>query len=217
MMLKSLAPPIIPAAESDGLLSKNDLQHNVMVTLLVWPYSHEQDTYQLILNNRPVGPVKSLPSPVPDVGSNLTLMIDKDDLGQDGFYDVSYRVTNIAGGQFADSPVFTIRCDRTPPGGALMSSLFFAEGELNGNTLAFIPGYAGIETGDLIRTLCNGVAGPTHTVQADELTLRPIEIVFEKAFLQSLAADYVDIDYTVTDRAGNESIRSLPQTLALVS
>jgi hypothetical protein len=69
--------------------------------------------------------------------------------------------------------------------------------------------------GDSVRTLCNGIAGPTHTVQPDELTVRPIEIVFDEDLLLSLAAQQVVIDYTVTDRAGNESFRSVPVTIAL--
>ena len=78
-----------------------------------------------------------------------------------------------------------------------------------------VPGYAGMEQGDIIQTLCNKIRGPIHVVQADELTLRPIEITFERDFLQSVGTENVTIEYFVTDRAGNESIISLPVELFL--
>jgi hypothetical protein len=67
----------------------------------------------------------------------------------------------------------------------------------------------------VIQTLCNGTPGPAHTVQADELTLRPIEIDFERKVMQSLAAENVSFEYLVTDRAGNPSIMSLPVLLSI--
>ncbi|WP_341958875.1 hypothetical protein [Pseudomonas sp. RC10] len=211
-----LPPAVVPVAYEDGLLKVADLSAPIAVKVEVWPAAETGYTVRLHLNGKPVTDERVITDD-DKPGDILTLHVAENLLQDDGAYNLLYRIYS----PFSDledfSPPVTLKVDRTPPGGPLLGPVFFAEGEFNGNTLAFVPGYAGIEAGDLIRTLCNGVAGPTHTVQADELTLRPIEIVFEKAFLQSLAAQYVDIDYTVTDRAGNESIRSLPQTLTLVS
>ncbi|WP_296182872.1 hypothetical protein [Pseudomonas sp. UBA1879] len=211
-----LPPAVVPVAFEDGLLKVADLDAPIAVEVEVWPAAETGYTVRLHLDNEPVTNERVITDD-DKPGNMLTLHLAESLLLHDGTYNLQYRIYS----PFADledfSPEVALKVDRTPPGGALLGPVLFAERELNSNTLAFIPGYAGIETGDLIRTLCNGVAGPTHTVQADELTLRPIEIVFEKAFLQSLGADYVNIDYTVTDRAGNESIRSLPKTLALVS
>lgn len=72
-----------------------------------------------------------------------------------------------------------------------------------------VPGYAGMALGDVIKTLCNGSHGPVH-MQADGLTLRPIEISYDRALLQGRAAETVLIEYVVTGRAGNQSLSSLP-------
>ncbi|RAU41546.1 hypothetical protein DBY65_026660 [Pseudomonas sp. RIT412] len=81
--------------------------------------------------------------------------------------------------------------------------------------IGLLPGYAGMEPGDTIQTLCNGVPGPQHVVQPDELTLRPIEIVFDREALKDLGTDNVSMSYTVTDRAGNESISSMALVMSL--
>lgn len=210
------SPAVIPAAYEDGLLKSADLSTPILVEVEVWAAAEKGYTVRLDLDGFPVTEERVI-TDADKPGNILTFELGPKYLQEERTYQLQYR-TFSPNTQVSDfSPCTPLKVDRTPPGGALLSSVFFAEGQFNGNTLAFVPGYAGIEAGDLIRTLCNGVVGPTHTVQADELTLRPIEIVFEKDFLQSLAAQHVNIDYTVTDRAGNESIRSLPKTLTLVS
>lgn len=215
MTPKNLVAPIITVAAYDGLIQKDDIEKGLIVSLRVWPYSHKRDTYQLILNGQLAGAVHQLPDPLPEVGSPLTLVIEKYDLAADGLYEVAYRATNVLGGVSADSPAMTIRCDRTAPGGPLLASLLFSKKFSGEDATALVPGYAGMETGDTLHTLCNGIPGPTHTVQPDELMVRPIEIRFEQDFLLSLGAQSVVIDYSVTDRAGNNSIRSLPTTLEM--
>jgi hypothetical protein len=69
--------------------------------------------------------------------------------------------------------------------------------------------------GDVIQTLLNGVAGPSHKVEADELTLEPVEIAFSREHLQAHAAETVSVEYFVTDRAGNVSITSLPTLVSI--
>lgn len=214
MSTKQLVSPEVPDAEQDGLITISNLENDIVIRLQVWNFSHPGDTYQLLLNGELIGSARSLPNPLPPVGAELTLMLAKEKLSDDGIYEVAYRATNVMGEVFADSPAARIRIDRTPPGAALLAPLIFNT-TTSDHLTALLPGYAGMEPGDTIQTLCNGQPGPTHIVQPDELTLRPIEIVFEREVMQSLAADNVAISYTVTDRAGNLSIESLPVTLSL--
>lgn len=211
-----LPPAVVPVAYEDGLVKVADLNAPIAVKVEVWPAAETGYTVRLHLNGEPVTNERVITDD-DKPGDILTLELPEKYLMTDGTYSLTYRAYSPYSESENFSPAIPLRVDRTPPGGPLLGPVFFAGGEFDGNTLAFVPGYAGIEAGDLIRTLCNGVVGPTHTVKADELTLRPIEIVFEKAFLQGLAAQYVVINYTVTDRAGNESIRSLPKTLTLAS
>jgi hypothetical protein len=78
-----------------------------------------------------------------------------------------------------------------------------------------VPGYAGMQAGDLIQAMCNGTEGPSITVQAENLTTAPVTIQFDRPFLQAQNDDEVTIDYFVTDRANNTSIASHCVTLTL--
>jgi hypothetical protein len=68
-----------------------------------------------------------------------------------------------------------------------------------------IPGYYGMDPGDVIQTLCNETSGPTYCVRPVNLTTSPITISFSKEFIDSLLTDRVSFSYYVTDRAGNRS------------
>lgn len=214
-MNKKLAVPFVPAAAPDGLISLADSQDDITVLLETWSYSHAGDTYQLILNGEPVGLIEELPDPVPEEGSELKLTLATKYLEQDGVYRLAYKATNVLGQVSAISDSVPIRIDRTAPGAALLAAIVFPAEPFGDRVTGLVPGYAGMEQGDVIQTLCNKTQGPIHVVQADELTLRPIEITFEREFLQSLGTENVTIEYVVTDRAGNESIISLPVELFL--
>lgn len=213
-MNKKLAIPYVPAAAPDGLISLMDSHHDITVLLEVWSYSHSGDTYQLMLDGNPVGPIKALPDPLPEEGSELTIALAREYLEHDGLYSVAYKATNVLGQVSAISDSVPIRIDRTAPGAALLAAMVFPA-EPSGQVTGLVPGYAGMEQGDVIQTLCNKTQGPLHVVQADELTLRPIEITFDRELLESLEAENITIEYFVTDRAGNESIVSLPVELFL--
>jgi hypothetical protein len=210
MTTKNLAAPNIPVALEDGLISLIDSQTDIHVELEAWAHAHSGDTYQLVLNQYPTGPILYLPDPVPPAGTVLTFKIAKEALLSDGVYQVAYQATNVIGGTSAISAATPIRIDRTPPGATLLAPMIFPTASFGDQLIGLVPGYAGMEPGDLIQTLCNGTEGPAHRVQADELTLRPIEVAFEREFLQGLNTDSVLIEYQVTDRAGNPSVTSLP-------
>ena len=143
------------------------------------------------------------------------LTLPKEELIKDGVYQVAYQVTSFPGDVSVSSSATSIRIDRTAPGAALLAAMVFPAEPFGDQVTGLVPGYGGMEQGDIIQTLCNKTHGPLHVVQADELTLRPIEITFERDFLESLGAETVMIEYFVTDRAGNESIISLPVELFL--
>jgi hypothetical protein len=214
-MNRKLAIPFVPVAAPDGLISLADSQHDITVLLETWSSSDAGDTYQLLLDGNPVGPIKELPDPVPEEGSELMLTVPLEYIEQDGVYGVAYKATNVLGQASATSGSVPIRIDRTAPGAALLAAMVFPAEPFGDQVTGLVPGYGGMEQGDIIQTLCNKTHGPLHVVQADELTLRPIEITFEREFLESVGIEKVTIEYLVTDRAGNESIISLPVELFL--
>jgi hypothetical protein len=210
-----LVAPSVPVADSDGLIKLADISQNLSVVVEAWAYSDEGDVFQLMVNGITVGQAQPIPLPLPLPGTLLSLTLPIEELEKGGHYRIAYRVTNIPGGITVESPSTTIRIDRTKPGATLLAPLIFPTATLGDQLVGLLPGYAGMEPGDIIQTLLNGIAGPAHQVQADELSLRPIEIPFSREHLQAHAAETVSIEYVVTDRAGNVSITSLPTLVSL--
>jgi len=204
-MNKKLAMPFVPVAAPDGLISLADSQKDITVLLETWASSDARDTYQLILDGNPVGPIEELPDPVPEEGSELMLTVPLEYIEQDGVYGVAYKATNVLGHASATSGSVTIRIDRTAPGAALLASMVFPTEPFGDRMTGLLPGYGGMEKGDVIQTLCNKTHGPRHIVEADELTLRPIEITFKREFLESLGTEKVTIEYFVY-RPGGQRI-----------
>ncbi len=64
----------------------------------------------------------------------------------------------------------------------------------------------------MIQTLCSR---PNYRVREDNLTTRPIELSFPRAFMEGLDSDRITITYQVTDRAGNQSILAQAVELTL--
>jgi hypothetical protein len=215
MTPKALSAPSIPAAESDGLIKLCDLTQDILVAFEAWGHSDEADVFQLIVKGVPVGPMQPVPVPLPAPGTILTLNLPKEELGSEGCYEVAYLVTNMLGGVSALSPSTFIHIDRTQPGATLLAPLIFPTATFSDQLTGLLPGYAGMQPGDLVQTMINASNGPTHTVVADELTLSPIEIVFTREHLQGHAPGIVSIEYAVTDRAGNTSITSLPTLVSV--
>jgi hypothetical protein len=215
MKSTGLVAPSVPVADIDGLIPLANLSQDISVVVEAWAYSDEGDVFQLMINGSMVGPIQTMPVPLPAPGTLLPLTLPIEQLENDGPYKVAYTVTNVTGGITVESPSTTIRIDRTKPGATLLAPLIFPSATLGDQLVGLLPGYAGMESGDVIQTLLNGVEGPSHQVQADELTLRPVEIAFSREDLQTHAAETVSIEYVVTDRAGNASITSLPTLVSL--
>jgi hypothetical protein len=210
-----LQPAVVPAAYEDGLLKTADLNAPIAVQMKVWVGAQTGYTVRLDLDGVPATDERVL-TDGDKLGDILTLDLPESFLVNEGLHTLEYRICNPITGDEVFSPSIPLIVDRTPPGAALLAPMMFPSASFGTRATAMVPAYFGMAVGDMIQTRCNGVPGPVHTVVAEELSVTPIQIAFEEDFLQSLAAPEVVIDYSVTDRAGNESIRAVPVTLSLV-
>ncbi|MBD8596124.1 hypothetical protein [Pseudomonas sp. CFBP 8772] len=207
------APFATTADPIDGLLQTGDLTRDVPVEVMIWEGARPGYRVQLRLD----GDLIDTPVVVGDQkpGDIMQLQLSHSLLCRSRSYSLSYQVTNNINGVTRESPVATLKVDRTKPGATLLAPLIFPTATFGDQLIGLLPGYAGIAPGDVIQTLLNGVAGPAHQVEADELTLRPVEIAFSREHLQAHAAETVSVEYFVTDRAGNVSITSLPTLVSI--
>jgi hypothetical protein len=210
-----LDPPIVALADpEDGLVKTVDLYSPIPVQVMVWPAAEPGYYFQLMLNGDPVGERKII-GESDNAYDLLTIDLNEKLLLDDGDYYLGYIASSPNADSHVPSPEITLRVDRSRPGAALLAPMIFPEASFGDVLTGLVPGYAGMEQGDVIQTLCNGAAGPTHTVQPEELTLRPIEIDFKREVIRGLAMENLSIEYQVTDRAGNPSIMSLPVLLSI--
>lgn len=210
-----LMPPMVSiASENDGLLKTTDLKKPIPVGVELWEAAEPEYYFQLMLDGQPVGDIRTITT-ADKAGDIIEVFLDEKLLGSDGIYLLSYMASSPFSDSHVPSPELTLKVDRTKPGATLLAPLIFPTATFGDQLIGLLPGYAGMEPGDVIQTLLNGVEGPAHQVQADELTLRPVEIPFSREHLQAHAAETVSIEYVVTDRAGNVSITSLPSMVSL--
>ncbi|EPJ79332.1 hypothetical protein CFII64_21175 [Pseudomonas sp. CFII64] len=211
---KALDAPSIPVAQADGLIPVDALNSDIIIYFPVWLGAHLGiDTNQLMINGVLVGE----PVTVPDEATEFSLTIPlATQLKEDGSYDIGYRATSVIGGTPNDSAITTIRIDRTAPGAAMLAALAFPQVNFGDRLIGRLPGYAGMQAGDLVQTICNGKDGPCCLIKTEHLTT-PMEITFRSEFLQSLESDVVKITYQITDRAGNRSILAEAVDLTLQS
>lgn len=202
---RSLVSPSIPVAQPDGLIKTSDLINDVFVYFPIWEEARPGDSYQLLLAGLPVGVIKIISESAPSPTLELNLSIPIEQLNEDGVYSVAYQITAYPGGGTVESNEKRIQIDRTPAGGPLLGPMLLPDhgfGTLRGR----VPSYAGMQPGDMIQTVCNGIQGPTYRVQPENLTTSSIEISFTQEFFEGLFNDRINITYHVTDRAGNRSI-----------
>ncbi|WP_397448966.1 hypothetical protein [Pseudomonas sp. NA-150] len=224
---KELNAPAIPLADPiDGLLTLEDLEQTIVVTLTVWDEALPGDTYQLVWNGISVGLIKTV-GENEGPGDSLTLDIPEALLRFDGTYQVAYRAASTDGGQENTSNSTPVIVDRTAPGGSLLAAMKFpaaindgvltsAELTAMGDVLtAEVPGYTGIAWGDHIQTFWGGKPGPDHNVDELEVGQDRVMIEFTRAFLEGIGDVTEPVYYTVTDRAGNKSIDSLENRFRL--
>lgn len=211
-----LEAPSVPVADSDGLIKTADLENDIIIHFPVWQGARPGDGYQLLINGAITESAVQFTDPIPDVGSMMSLVIPvATELLQDGHYSIGYRSISFPGLNLFDSKITIIRVDRTPPGAALLAPMIFPTATFGDTLLGVIPGYAGMESGDVIQTVCNEMHGPTAMVAPDHLTTSPMTLRFEREFLQNLENDEINVYYQVIDRAGNVSVPSNASTLTL--
>lgn len=223
---RALATPVIALADAiDGLLTLEDLLQPITMSLSVWEEALPGDTYQLQWNGAAIGAIKGIgTSEMP--GDPLSLDVPAA-LLIEGAHLAQYLAKDSGGGLTNPSPAIPVIVDRTAPGGDLLAALVFPavtqDGMLTadeltalGNVLvAEVPGYTGIAWGDHIRSFWGAVSGPEHTVIPEEVSMNRVMLSFPRVFLESLGDVTDPVYYTVTDRAGNVSIHSLPKRFRL--
>ncbi|PHX40598.1 hypothetical protein AO263_22080 [Pseudomonas sp. NZIPFR-PS5] len=210
-----LTPPTVSiASPSDGLLKTSDLENPIPVGVRVWEAAEPQYYFQLILDGQLVGNIRAI-TEADKVGDIIEVFLDEKLLVSDGAYLLSYMASSPFSESHVPSPEITLKVDRTKPGATLLAPLIFPTATFGDQLIGLLPGYAGMAPGDVIQTLLNGVEGPSHKVEADELTLSPVEIAFSREHLQAHAAETVSVEYFVTDRAGNVSITGLPTLVSI--
>lgn len=198
--------PFVPAADPiDGLLRVSNLNNPIDVEFRLWEFMYPDYYVQLMLNGELVGAIWTM-SDSDTSGDIISMVLDPEHLLNDGVYSLGLRATNNENGVSSDSATTSLIVDRTSPGAALLAPAMLASVSFGDFLSAKIPSYAGMETGDMIQTVCNGTQGPTYRVQPENLTTSPVEISFTQEFLEGLFSDRVNITYHVTDRAGNRSI-----------
>lgn len=207
------APIVTTADPIDGLLQVGDLNRPVPVEIMIWDGARPGYIVQLQLDGDLIDVPVVLGDQMP--GDTLQLQLSQSLLCESRSYSLSYQATNNINGVTRQSPVAALKVDRTKPGATLLAPLIFPTATFGDQLVGVLPGYAGMEPGDVIQTLLNGVEGPSHKVQTEELTLRPVEIAFSREHLQAHAAENMSVEYFVTDRAGNVSITSLPTLVSV--
>lgn len=207
------APLVTKASPIDGLLQTGDLTQPIPVEIIIWNGARPGYIVQLRLDGDPIGVPMVVGEQQP--GEMVQLELSHNKLCESRSYSLSFQATNNINGVTRESPSITLKVHRTKPGATLLAPLIFPTATFGDQLIGLLPGYAGMEPGDVIQTLLNGVEGPSHLVEADELTLRPVEIAFSREDLLTHAAETVSIEYVVTDRAGNASITSLPTLVSL--
>ena len=210
-----LTPPTVSiASASDGLLKTSDLLRPIPVGVKVWEAAEPQYYFQLILDGQLVGDIRPI-TEADKVGDIIQVFLDENLFTANGNYLLSYMASSPFSESHVPSPELTLKVDRTKPGTTLLAPLIFPSATFGEQLIGLLPGYAGMEPGDVIQTLLNGAEGPAHLVQPEELTLKPVEIAFTREHLQAHAGETVSIKYFVTDRAGNVSITSLPTLVSI--
>ncbi|WP_024678206.1 hypothetical protein [Pseudomonas syringae] len=208
------APRVPVASPVDGLMPVDSLDQPVMVEIVLWNLPSAGDFIQLYLNSQIVEGKRIL-TDHDTPGDMIQMELDEKYLVDEGFYALGFTVTNPENNVSENSPTIALRVDRTAPGAALLAPAIFHQINLGNTLTGIVPGYAGMQPGDRIQTFCNDRQGPAYVVTSDNLTDRPVPIIFDKEFLLNLHSDSVTISYRVIDRAGNISLPARSVTLSM--
>lgn len=202
----SFTAPQVPIADpADGLLPVQALEAPVKVNIVIWDTMQTGHFVQLMFDQKLVGQTRAK-TEEEHPGDIISMSLDEKHLANDGLHILAFRVTNPENGVYEDSPATVLLVDRIAPGATLLAPVIFPHINFGDVLQGVVPGYAGMEPGDVIQTRCNEVDGPGLVTSPDHLTNYPIQIGFDRTFLDSLNSESIRIRYHVTDRAGNRSI-----------
>lgn len=218
---RDLEAPFVPAAfhdaDDEGLLPISAFLQPIKIELKVWDVAKPNDEYQLMWNGELTDELKVIGNEQP--GDELFLEVPAA-LLVEGVHAVSYQTLNRENNVVDFSPSARVVVDLTPPGRPQLGpvklppevedGLTSAELTQLGDQLEVeIGSYTGMAKHDVVRTFWGDVEGPGATVTADDMGLKRVLITYSRAFLESLGDFNGIVSYLVTDRAGNESARSL--------
>ena len=220
-----IAPRVEQAAREDGLLPVSELDNPLSVSLPLWPHARPDDHYQLTWNNALIGEPIQLSPPL-QPGDILYSHIPVATLAVEGTYQLGYRITTGSGTTAHMSQTTALIIDRSPPGGTLLAAPILPPIALDGLTnhelmtlgnqlTVQIPGYFDMQWGDVIQSYWGEHAGPSHTVEADQPGSDKVRFSVDRNFLEHLGNGEFALSYSVSDRAGNTSVRSQAVTLKL--
>ena len=209
--------PTVPLALEGGLIPIEYLTAPITVNFPVWPAAETGYTYQLVFDGVRVPPEKAIV--VSDQPGDVLEVAIPQALFTEGTHDVSYRIhsPNTLDEVYSDS--ITIVIDKTAPGAPDLAPLLFpadVQGGLTSDELASlgdvlvgrIAGYSGMAAGDEIRTYWGALEGPLAVVDANDMGLNSVSVEFTRGFLEQAEGLDSNVYYTVTDVAGNVSMRS---------
>lgn len=207
----------IPVALEGGLIPIEHLESPVVVNFPVWPAAEPRYTYQLVFDGERVGPEKDILE-TDKPGDVLTVEVPVE-LLTEGDHAVSYRIfsPNTQAEVFSDST--PMRIDRTAPGTPDLAPIIFPSDIQDGLTSDeleamnnILPGriasYNGMTEGDVVRTYWGELEGPLVTVDANDMGLNSVTVNFTRELLEQADGVSSQVYYTVTDLAGNVSMKS---------
>ncbi|MCF7542217.1 hypothetical protein [Pseudomonas petrae] len=208
-----------------GLIPVSALDIPITVDLKVWEGAEAGYKYQLLWDGDAYGPEKIIQA-TERPGDALALEVPVA-LQSEGPHSLAFRTFSPNTTVEDFSEIFPVVIDRTAPGKPQLAAIQFPVEVQNGLTAeelarlgnqldVEVAGYTGMAKHDIIETYWGDIAGPTTTVTQNDMGLNKVLFNFSKDFLETIPAGTHDVNYTVTDRAGNTSENSIESRILLL-
>ncbi|MFJ5300448.1 hypothetical protein ACIQAL_28480 [Pseudomonas sp. NPDC088368] len=219
-----LALPTVSVALENGLIPNEHLDKAVTVTFPVWLAAEPGYTYQLVFDGERILPEHVI-SDLDKPGGPLTVEIPVP-LMTEGVHAVAYRIFSPVGESEEFSDSVNIEIDKTAPGAPDLGPILFPstiQDKLTSDELEalnnILPGriasYNGMALGDVVRTYWGELEGPLVTVDGNDMGLNSVTVNFTRDLLEQADGVSSEVYYTVTDLAGNESMKSEALSISL--
>lgn len=216
--------PTIPVALEGGLIPIEHLELPIVINFPVWPAAIPKYTYQLVFDGERVSDEKEILD-TDKPGDVLSVEVPID-LLTEGEHAVSYRISNPLTGDEVFSDSIPMRIDKTAPGAPDLAPILFPstiQDTLTSDELEaldnILPGriasYNGMALGDVVRTYWGELEGPLVTVDGNDMGLNSVTVNFTRDLLEQADGVSSEVYYTVTDLAGNVSMKSEALSISL--